>query len=89
LSVVPGFEQYKLEQTDPHTYHLRLVAGSSDKSILERTVLTVLKDLYGSDSNIDIHIVKDIAPESSGKYLISRARFPLEIERYLDNNIEK
>ena len=89
LSTVPGFEQYKLEQTDPHTYRLQMVAGTSDKAALERPALTVLKDLYGSDSTIEIHFVKDLAPESSGKYLISTARFPIDIERYLDNNTGK
>jgi phenylacetate-CoA ligase len=89
LSSVPGFEQYQLEQTQPRTYQLRMVAGQSDKPTLERSVMSVLKDLYGSDSTIGIHFVKDLAPESSGKYLISRTRFPVDIELYLDDNINK
>jgi phenylacetate-coenzyme A ligase PaaK-like adenylate-forming protein len=89
LSMVPGFEQYKFEQISPHNYQLQMVARPSGKAALERQILTVLKDLYGTDSIIDIRFVKDLAPESSGKYLISRADFPIDIYRYLDNNTEE
>lgn len=86
LNTVSGFEQYKLEQFNSHTYHIQMVAGSSSRAALERSVITVLKDLYGSDSTIDFRFVKDLAPESSGKYLISRARFPIDVRHFLEYN---
>jgi phenylacetate-CoA ligase len=87
ISIVPDFEQYKLEQTDLHNYNLQMVAGHSNKLALERSIIAVLKNLYGNDSIINIQFVKDLAPEISGKYLISKANFPIDIDRYLDNNV--
>ena len=40
--------------------------------------------LYGKEAKISVIHEEVIAPESSGKYRISKALFPLKIEDYLE-----
>jgi hypothetical protein len=49
--------------------------------------LGVLRRLYGQEANIAVIFDTDIAPESSGKYLVSRTIFPVDLDDYLDKDI--
>ncbi len=84
LSILEGIEEYKLIQVDATTYKLHLVSSRSDKAKLEKDASDILRKLYGNNSTILITYKKAIPPETSGKYLISRALFPIELENYLD-----
>jgi hypothetical protein len=79
-----GVDEYKLIQTDAGTYELHLISKRSDKQRLGEEAGGILKKLYGEKANVSILYESAIAPESSGKYLVSRALFPIEIEDYLD-----
>jgi phenylacetate-CoA ligase len=84
LSAPEGIEQYKLVQTDPSSYELLLVSKRTDKDKLSKEAEGVLRNLYGLEAGIVVRFDTDISPESSGKYLISRALFPIELDNYLE-----
>jgi phenylacetate-CoA ligase len=84
ISMLEGIDQYKLIQTDYRTHELHLVSQRNDKKRLGEEASAVLKDLYGRDASITVIYDTDIPPESSGKYLISRALFPIDLDNYLD-----
>jgi phenylacetate-coenzyme A ligase PaaK-like adenylate-forming protein len=86
LSVLEGIEQYQLVQTDTGVYDLRLVSQRPDKEALEKGVIFTLKKLYGHDAVISLIYTPEIDPEISGKYLISKALFPIELQKYLENS---
>ena len=67
-------------------YRFRVVSQNNEKEKLSRKVTQTLKKLYGNKARIDVVHEKDIAPEPSGKYLLSKALFPLNIENYLEES---
>jgi len=83
LSVLQGIEEYELVQTGAGVYDLRLVSQRPDKEKLSRDATRILKALYGGRAEVSITYRTAIAPEPSGKYLLSRALFPIELEKYL------
>jgi phenylacetate-CoA ligase len=84
LSNLEGIDQYKLIQSDSRKYKLHLVSSLSDKENLKEEASILLKNLYGQEADINVIFDKDIPPESSGKYLISRALFPIKLDNYLN-----
>jgi phenylacetate-coenzyme A ligase PaaK-like adenylate-forming protein len=86
VSILEGIDAYKLYQTDKISYELHLVSRLPDKPRLAQNASEILKRLYGKEAKVSVIYEADIAPESSGKYLISKALFPIEIEKYLDKD---
>jgi phenylacetate-CoA ligase len=84
VSTLHGIDQYKLIQVNPRSYELHLVSPRSDKEQLRAEASAILDKLYGPEASIVVIFDTDIPPESSGKYLISRALFPIEMDHYLD-----
>ena len=84
ISILEDVDEYKLIQINAGTYELHLVSKRLDKQYLSEEAKGILKKLYGENANVSIIYESAIAPESSGKYLISRAIFPIELEDYLD-----
>ncbi len=84
VSTLEGIEAYRLYQTNKTSYELHLVSQVPDKSRLAEEASEILKKLYGKEAKVVVVYEGDIAPESSGKYLISKALFPIEIKEYLD-----
>ncbi len=89
LSVLDGIDEYQLEQLTADTYNLHLVSQRQDKHKLTEQATEILQGLYGKEANISIIYEDAIAPEISGKYRLSRALFPIEIDNYLDNKISQ
>ncbi len=83
LNRLSGLEQFKLEQADRENYNLTLVSVRADQKQLSAETTAALKALYGEQAKINIIYAKDIEPEISGKYLLARALFPIEIEEFL------
>jgi hypothetical protein len=83
LSVLQDIEEYELVQTGAGVYNLHLVSQRLDKEKLSQDATRILKMLYGEEAKVSIIYKAAIAPERSGKYLISRALFPIELEKYL------
>jgi hypothetical protein len=84
LSILDGVDLYKLNQTSPLSYELHLVAPEADHTRLGTQAAEVLKKLYGQEAKIAVIFDADIKPESSGKYLVSRTLFPIDLDKYLD-----
>jgi phenylacetate-coenzyme A ligase PaaK-like adenylate-forming protein len=84
MNEMPGIDQYKLIQKDNLTYELHLVSGAHDKTGLARQAEKTLKGLYGTTAEINVIFDADISPEISGKSLISRALFSIELDKYLE-----
>jgi len=83
LSVLENIDEYQLEQVAADRYNLHLVSPRLDKHTLSKEASEVLKKLYGKKAQVSVTYEDAISPESSGKYSISKALFPVEIERYL------
>jgi phenylacetate-coenzyme A ligase PaaK-like adenylate-forming protein len=81
-----GLDMYKLVQTEKQSYELHLVSSRTDRQKLADEAATMLKILYGNESKITIVFDTDIFHEVSGKYLVSRAMFDIDIDSYLDRN---
>ncbi len=79
-----GIEQYKMIQSDYRTYELHLVSRAHEKKLLAREAEKALKDLYGPGAGIKIFFDTDFPPELSGKSMISRALFPIDLDDYLE-----
>jgi phenylacetate-coenzyme A ligase PaaK-like adenylate-forming protein len=87
ISRLQDIDEYKLIQVDPKTYELHIATQLSLKEPLKREAIAILKDLYGKPSSVSVVFEDAIAPEASGKYLISRCLFPIDVEEYLDTSI--
>lgn len=86
LAVIPGLEQYKLEQPARGQYILSVVSSRKDKESLSAVVTDLLHALYGKQAEISVVHETSISPESSGKYSLAQIGFPLHIEDYLEIN---
>jgi phenylacetate-coenzyme A ligase PaaK-like adenylate-forming protein len=84
VSRVDGIEQFKLIQNDYRTYELHLVSRAHDKNRLVQEAEKALKRLYGTDAIINVCFDADFPPDVSGKSLISRALFPIDLNDYLE-----
>ncbi len=85
VSGLDGIEQYRLIQNDHSAYELHLVNHIKDKDRLMPEAERILKDIYGSKAIINIVFDDDIPPGVSGKSLISKALFPIDIYDYLEH----
>jgi len=83
LSALDGIDEYRLEQTGSRAYALYLVSSRTDRKRLEAEAAAALKNLYGNEARLTFYYEKALAPETSGKYCHARARFPINIEDYL------
>lgn len=86
LGGLEGVSRYKLVQTGPAAYVLRLVCPPSEACRLSREAAQRLRGLYGPTAAVDVVLEEDIAPEVSGKYLLAQAAFPIDLEPYLDRS---
>jgi phenylacetate-coenzyme A ligase PaaK-like adenylate-forming protein len=86
LSVLEDLDEFRLEQTASGVYELHLVSPRKDRNKLREEAVTVLKNLYGANSEVKVIFEEAISPDSSGKYTLAGARFPIDIEQCLDKN---
>ena len=81
-----GVDEYRLEQTGKDAYDLFIASRRSDKNALAGEASDLLKKLYGDGAKISIRYENAISPESTGKYRLAKADFPLNVDDYLDAN---
>jgi hypothetical protein len=84
LTDLEGIDEYQLRQETPINHHLRLVTHRVDKKALNQEAIEILKKLYGEKAEITISYEKAIRPETSGKYRVSGALFPIKIDEFID-----
>ena len=75
---------YKLIQTNACSNQLQLVSRRTDTTDLSAEAIALLKNLYGQQARIDVLLEADIAPETSGKYLLAQSLMPVNLDQYLD-----
>ena len=79
-----GVDEYRLEQSGMDSYDLFIVSPMNDKNALAGEASYLLKKLYGDGAKISVRYENAISPESTGKYRLAKADFPLHVEDYLD-----
>jgi phenylacetate-CoA ligase len=84
MSRLHGMESYQLIQRAGGAYELHMVSRRPDPRALTAEAVTLLKELYGREADVTVTHDEDIAPSVSGKYLVSQALFPIDLNRYLD-----
>jgi phenylacetate-CoA ligase len=84
VSVLESVDKYQLDQVSADIYELQLVSQRPDKERLSEEATESMKKLYGKEAKISVTYKDSLSPESSGKYRISRANFPVKIDNYLD-----
>ena len=84
LTELEGIDEYQLRQETPINHHLHLVTHRVDKKALNQEAIKILKKLYGEKAEITISYEKAIRPETSGKYRVSGALFPIKIDEFID-----
>jgi len=87
LNGLEDVDEYQLRQETPETYRLRLVTQHADRKALSRQTTEALKRLYGDNAEIVVSYEKGIRQESSGKYRVSGALFPINIEEFIDERV--
>lgn len=85
LSILEEIDEYKLYQMSMGDYHLHLVSQQKEKNLLQNKAEEILSELYGEEAKISIIFDESITPSASGKYIISQALFPINIEDFLDD----
>lgn len=86
LSVLEDIDEYRLVQISADSYDLYLASRRPDTKKLDESATEILQELYGKEAKVQVIFEDAISPESSGKYRLSRALFPLKIENYLQEN---
>jgi hypothetical protein len=81
-----SIDEYRLEQTGRDSYDLFIVSQMNDKNALAGEASNLLKKLYGDGAKISVSYENAISPESTGKYRLAKADFPINVEDYLDKN---
>jgi phenylacetate-CoA ligase len=84
LSQLEGVEEYQLIQPAPGEYNLFLSGDRLYKTALNQKVPALLRGLYGRQAQINIIYTDAIVPETSGKYLVAKALFPIDLKQYLE-----
>ena len=57
------------------------------RSALAGEASNLLKKLYGDGAKISVRYENAISPESTGKYRLAKADFPINVEDYLDEDL--
>lgn len=83
---ISGIDEYALVQTDKEAYDLAIVSEVHDKSALAGKAEALLRGLYGDKAKISIRYEDALSPDSTGKYRLAKADFPLNVEDFLDEN---
>jgi phenylacetate-CoA ligase len=80
MAAVEGIDDYRLDQESPTGVRLRLIAeeGRSVRSIL-CDAEELVRGLLGDGIELTAEAVNSLLPEASGKFLLAKRHFPLDI----------
>jgi phenylacetate-coenzyme A ligase PaaK-like adenylate-forming protein len=82
INNVESVAEYQVLQREG-IYNVNIVLDEEDNAsrVLREEIIEGLLPLYGQDAVINVHFVKEIETEPSGKYRLTRSDIPLNIER--------
>jgi phenylacetate-coenzyme A ligase PaaK-like adenylate-forming protein len=80
IASVEGIDEYRLDQESPERVRLRMMAGGSRSAEAVRSdARDALRFLLGDGIDIHVENVHTLLTESSGKFLLAKRHFPLDI----------
>jgi phenylacetate-CoA ligase len=79
LACVDGLEQYRLVQETLKKVRLDLVSEDSRGKRVARDVADILQEMFGQHMDIAVSEVRLLLPEKSGKFLLAKRDFPLDL----------
>jgi phenylacetate-CoA ligase len=80
IASVEGIDEYRLDQNSPKQVLLRLVAdGSRSIQSVLRDARSAIQQLLGDGINVATEAVHSLLPEPSGKFLLAKRHFPIDI----------
>jgi phenylacetate-coenzyme A ligase PaaK-like adenylate-forming protein len=82
MNNVESVAEYQVLQREG-IYNVNIILDEEDNTsrILREEIIEGLLPLYGRDAVINVHFVKEIETEPSGKYRLTRSDIPVNIER--------
>jgi phenylacetate-CoA ligase len=81
VAAVNGIDEYRLDQELPNRARLRLmISEDRPKQSVLGDAREAVQSLLGNDMAITVEAVCSLLPEASGKFLLARRHFPLNIE---------
>jgi phenylacetate-CoA ligase len=83
LGRIEGIAQYRLAQEAPGSVLLSFVGEEGRGEHAEAESEAALRDLFGPGVTVSVNEVPSISPEKSGKFLLVRRMFPLELSSIL------
>jgi phenylacetate-CoA ligase len=83
LGRILGIAQYRLAQKAPGSLFLSFVGEEGREKHAAEESETALRDLFGPGVTVSVNEVPSISPEKSGKFLLVRRMFPLELSSIL------
>jgi phenylacetate-CoA ligase len=81
IARVPGVAQYRLVQESPRSVRLELAAEQGSGGRIRSPCGEAVRELFGPGVEVHAGEVDAIRPEKSGKFLLARRAFPLEVSR--------
>ncbi len=80
MAAVEGIDEYRLDQESPGRVHARLVIteNRSAQSVIQDAGESI-RALLGNDLDVAVETVSCLQPEASGKFLLAKRHFPLNI----------
>ncbi len=81
ISKVESVAEYQVLQSEGiYNVHIVLEEADAASHMLKEEIIEGLLPLYGRDAVINVHFVKEIETEPSGKYRLTRSDVPVNME---------
>jgi len=80
MAAADGIDEYRLDQESPRKVQGRvIIAGKRSTQSVIRDAVESIHALLGDDLDVTVEAVSCLRPEASGKFLLAKRHFPLEI----------
>jgi phenylacetate-coenzyme A ligase PaaK-like adenylate-forming protein len=80
IASVESVEEYRLDQPSPRLVQAKLVVdGSRPLQTVLREAKDAMRMLIGEDIEVTVEAVASLLPEASGKFLLAKRHFPLNL----------
>jgi phenylacetate-CoA ligase len=79
MACVDGLEQYRLVQETLKKVRLDLISEDGQKKRVAEEGADILHEIFGKYTDIGVSEVRSLLPEKSGKFLLVKRDFPLDL----------
>jgi phenylacetate-CoA ligase len=84
LAAILEIDEYQLRQDSARAYSLHVACDRGFSATVAAQAADALRSLYGAGAEIRVAEATDLAPESSGKFRLVMARFPIDPSSFLE-----